>query len=104
MVGIYKFCLVSAVVAFVGSIAFAVINIATLSPASGNGGAFLAALSLGAVLLGLALATPLAWIAASISYIWQEDMPKGALCHYAVPTTVALPGTVLLLVAAWSSI
>ncbi|TBW47621.1 hypothetical protein EZI54_22390 [Marinobacter halodurans] len=104
MVGVYKFCLAAAMVAFVGATTFAVINLSTLPPGGGNGGAFLAALSFGVGLLGLTIATPLAWIAAGISYVCRGAMPKGALWHYAVPTVVALPGTVLLLVVAWSSI
>ncbi|MEQ5836371.1 hypothetical protein [Marinobacter sp. NFXS9] len=103
MVGVYRFCLASALVVFVGTITLAIIGL-TVNPDSGNGGAFSAALSFGVVSIGLAIGTPPAWIAAGISYICQEDMPQGALSHYAVPTVMALPGTLLFLVAAWTSI
>lgn len=104
MVGIYRFCLASALVVLVGAITLAIINLTTVNPDSGNGGAFSAALSFGVVSIGLAIGTPLAWIAAGISYIWREAMPKKALCHYAVPTVMAFPGTLLFLVAAWTNI
>lgn len=104
MVGLYRVSLLMAVTALAGAVALVAVNVASLSPGMGNGGSFLVALSLGAVLMALTVATPLAWLAAGVSFIWQEVMPEGRLYHYSVPVALALPGTLLLLVAAWSSI
>lgn len=53
-------------------------NLATLSPEMGNGGAFFAVLSMGAVLVALAVATPLAWLGAAISICGKKLCHKGA--------------------------
>lgn len=104
MVIVYRVNLAVALGALIAALLLVANNLATLSPEMGNGGAFLAALSMGVVLVALAVATPLAWLGAAISYVWQEAMPEGVLYHYSVPLIVALPGTSLLLAAAWLSI
>lgn len=104
MVAIYRFSLLLAVFVLAGAAVLVASNLAFLAPGMGNGGAFLAALSMGAVLLALIIGTPLAWFAAGVSFVWQDAMPEGRFYNYWMPIIVALPGTSLLAVVAWSSI
>ena len=99
MVVIYRISLLLAVFVLAGAAVFVASNLASLAPGMGDGGAFLAVLSLGAVLLALIIATPLAWFAACVSFVWQDAMPEGRFYNYWMPVIVALPGTSLLVVA-----
>ncbi|WP_044618997.1 hypothetical protein [Gynuella sunshinyii] len=104
MIGIYRVSLALSALILVCGAAFVVAQLISLTPDVGNGGAFLATLSLGVGLVALVFATPLAWLAAGVSFVMQEDMPKGLVYHYLVPVAVAAPGTLLLVAAAWASI
>ena len=104
MIMIYRISLLLAVFVLAGAAVFVSSNFAWLAAGTGNGGAFLVGLSLGAVLLALIIATTLAWFAACVSFVWQDAMPKGRFYRYWMPVIVALPGTSLLVVAAWLSL
>ena len=66
----------------------------------GNAGAFLAFLSLGVGVIGLALITVLGLIGASLGYVYEDKLPSSLLYKYWWPALMALPGVSLLVYAA----
>ncbi len=104
MVSLYRFNLALIVGLYLAAFWVAGTSFSSMSPGMDNGGAFLAALGMGAILAVFAVATPLAWFSAAVSFIWQESMPDSFLYHFTVPVFLASPGTCLLVAAAWSSV
>jgi len=104
VISLYRSSIFLVIVSLSAALLMIAAKLAFVSPGMGNGGAFLVALSIAVVLIALTMATLAAWFAAAISFIWKESMPQAAIYHFAFPFFLSLPGTGLLMVAAWSII
>ena len=88
----------SAIAMFAAALLFFIAHLMYLHPSMERGEVYLASNGAGVLFGAWIVVTPLAFIAASISFIWQDLMPKGWIYHYSLSAGLAFPGVAFFLV------
>jgi len=96
LIQIYELCMTICIIAIVVTAIFLLSNLTKIEPDMGNGGSFLAGLSIAGGLLALVIITPLATIAASIGFIYEDILPNKIYYKYWLPASFTLPALFII--------
>jgi len=79
------------------TVAFVADIISRIDADSGNAGAFTAALSIGALGVGVLVATMFGLLAGSVAYVYSDKLPDQRLYHLRWSILISSPGLICLL-------
>jgi len=96
IVQIYKLCMGICISVAVVTVLFVLSNYSSLEEDMGNAGGFLAGLSMAAVLVAVVIVTPVASIAAGVSYVFQDKLPATKYYSYWLPLFFTTPAVAAL--------
>ena len=102
IVQIYKLCMGICIAVIVVTALFVLSNYVSLEGDMGNAGGFLAGVSIAAVVVAVVIVTPIASVAAGLSYIFQDKLPATKYYNYWLPVSFTVPAVAALLFMAGS--
>jgi hypothetical protein len=96
IVQIYKLCMGICISVAVVTALIVLSNYLSLEEGMGNAGGFLAGLSMAAVLIAVVIVTPVASIAAGVSFVFQDKLPATKYYSYWLPLSFTTPAVAAL--------
>ena len=89
---VYTFSMAVGVATLLSTAAFVINMLGRIDETSGNGGAFASILSLGVGTIGIVVMTFFGLVGASVSYLYQDVLPKKIFYKFWWPCLLATPG------------